>query len=387
VAGTLEFLRAIALVASGPTADHRAIVTDTLTSAPGRPATERAPRRPSATLRDVATATPDVSFDQSQMLELLGLESDPFATEIFARCGVRARALEISPERLRTSLQARTPVTEDQLMRLATRAVDGLAVDLDDIGVLVTASYYTLGGPTLAHRLIDHYGLRSDVDKYHLAGVGCASAVPLLRLATQALRDRAGELALVVAAESASGFLSPISPGDDKVKIIGSALFADGAAAALLELGAGSQGAGPAIVATAVHQVPGTLDHVRFAVSEADSHMYMARELPELAERCVPALVETFLEGQGLDRAAIDHWPVHPGGRGIIEGLQRGLGLSDAELSPSAAVLAEHGNVGTPSAFFVLERTLADRCPLPGDRGLAITIGPGVTVGLMLLQW
>lgn len=321
------------------------------------------------------------------MLELLGLADDSFATEIFAHCGVRTRSLEISPRQLRTSLQARTPETEEQLMRLASRAVDGLEADLDDVGVVVTASYYSLGGPTLAHRLVDRYGLSADADKYHLVGVGCASAVPLLRLAGQALSDRPGELALVVAAESVSGFLSPVAPGDEKVKVIGSALFGDGAAAALLELNADAPGPAPEIAATAVHQVPGTLDHVRFAVSDADSHMRMARELPELAQRAVPALVDAFLADHGLDRAAIDHWPVHPGGRGIIEGLQRGLGLSDADVGPSAAVLAEHGNVGTPSCLFVIERTLTDRRPRPGDRGLAITIGPGVTVGLMLLQW
>jgi predicted naringenin-chalcone synthase len=343
--------------------------------------------RPLATILGVSTATPATSFDQQQMLDLLGLAGDPFATEIFARCGVQSRALEISPQQLRTSLQARTPATEEQLMGLASRAVDGLGAELDDVGVIVTASYYALGGPTLAHRLIDRYRMRTDVDKYPLVGVGCASAVPLLRLASQALRDRPGERALVVAAESISGFLTPVRPGDEKVKVVGSALFADGAAAALLELDDGSVAPGPEITASAVHQVPGTLDHVRFAVSASDSHMRMARELPELAELAVPGLVDAFLAEHGLDREAIDHWPVHPGGRGIVEGLQRGLGLSDAEVAPSAAVLAEHGNVGTPSCFFVLARTLADRRPRPGERGLAITIGPGVTVGLMLLQW
>jgi alkylresorcinol/alkylpyrone synthase len=142
--------------------------------------------------------------------------------------------------------------------------------------------------------------------------------VPLLRLASQALRDRPGEQALVVAAESVSGFLTPVTAGDEKVKIVGSALFGDGAAAALLSLE--PEGPGPEIVATAVHQVPGTLDHVRFAVTGEDSYMQIARELPEIAEKGVPGLVHEFLGRRGLDIGAIDHWPVHPGGKGIIEG-------------------------------------------------------------------
>jgi len=345
----------------------------------GLPAREALP-----TISALATATPDSSFDQAQVLDLLGLTGDAFAEEIFARCGVHTRGLEVSPELLQTTLQQRTGTTEEGLMRLATRAVDTLELESDDVGVLVTANYYS-GGRTLAHRLVDHYGLRSDVDKYHLVGVGCASAVPLLRLASQALRDRPGEQALVVAAESVSGFLTPVTAGDDKVKIVGSALFGDGAAAALLSLE--PEGPGPEIVATAVHQVPGTLDHVRFAVTGEDSYMQIARDLPEIAEKGVPGLVHEFLGRRGLDIGAIDHWPVHPGGKRIIEGLQRGLGLSDEDIAPSAAVLAAHGNVGTPSAFFVLQRTIAERGPRPGERGLAVTIGPGVTVGLMLLQW
>ncbi len=337
----------------------------------------------------LASATPKTSLNQAEVLSLLGLEGDAFATEIFARCGVHRRGLEVSPESLEQTLQQRTECTEAQLMRLATQAVDELGADLSEVGVVVTSNYYSLGGPTIAHRLVDHYHLCADTDKYHLVGVGCASAVPLLRLASQALRDRPGEKALVVAAESVSGFLSPVTASDEKVKVVGSALFGDGAAAALLSLEPADRGhaAGPRIVATAVHQLPGTLGHVRFAVSGEETHMRMARELPALAETGVPELVHDFLDRHDLDAGMIDHWPLHPGGRGILQGLQRGLGLSEEDVAPSAAVLSEHGNVGTPSAFFVLQRTVADREPKPGSLGLAITIGPGVTVGLMLLQW
>ena len=355
---------------------------------PGRPT-----QGPLPTISALATASPETSFGQTEMLDLLGLAGDPFAEQIFARCGVHTRGLEISPESLTQTLQQRTASTEEQLMRLATRAIDALDADLDDVGVVVTANYYSLGGPTLAHRLVDHYALRPDTDKYHVVGVGCASAVPLMRLASQALRDRPGEKALVVAAESVSGFISPVAAGDDKVKIVGAALFADGAAAALLSLDAADpghgpgRGSGPRIVATAVHQVPDTLDHVRFAVSDEDSHMRMARELPALAETGVPELVHEFLARHEVDAGMIDHWPLHPGGRGIIEALQSGLGLSSDDMAPSAAVLAENGNVGTASAFFVLQRAIADRAPQPGELSLVITIGPGVTVGLMLLEF
>src|SRR5215211_1145220 len=318
-----------------------------------------------ARVSGLSVATPPCSYDQAEMLDLLGLRGDEFAEGIFARCGVRRRQLEISPRVLATTLQERTPATEEEHLRLATEAVDRLDLDPAEVGVVVSASYYSLGGPTLAHRLVDRYGFATDADKYHLVGVGCASAVPLFRLAGQALRDRPGQKALVVASESITGFLTKLEPGDGKAKVVGSALFGDGCGATVLS--GGHDEPGPAVLATAVHQVPGTLDHVRFAVSGADSHMEISRELPWLAETGVRPLVETFLRGQGLALEAIDHWLLHPGGRGIVEGLQRGLGLSDEEIEPSLHVLSQHGNVGTPSAFFVLQATAERRRPTTGE--------------------
>ena len=333
----------------------------------------------------LALASPRTSYSQDEMLDLLGLRGNDFAESIFAGCGVERRQLDISESSLRSSLQERTPATEDGLFRLAVRAVDALEIDPAEIGVVVTANYYSLGGPTLAHRLVDHYGFGPDADKYHVVGVGCASAVPLFRLAGQALRDRPGQMALVVAAESVSGFLTSVGDADEKVKIVGSALFADGCGAALL----GGPGAaeGPAVRATSVHQVPGTLEHVRFAVTGEDSHMRIARELPAIAATGLEPLVGEFLGSRGLGLDAIDHWLVHPGGRGIIEGVQRGLGLTDDQVAPSFRVLARHGNVGTPASFFVLGELMESRRLGAGELGCMVTIGPGVTVGLMLLEW
>ena len=340
-----------------------------------------------ARLLGLAVATPSSPFTQDELLDLLGLTDDPFATTVFSRSGVDTRRLTVSEASVARTLQARTATTEDELFGLAVQAIDQLAIDPREIGVVVTGTYYSLGGPTLAHRIVDHYGLDPATDKYHLVGVGCASAVPLFRLALGCLRDWPERKALVVAGESISGFLTGAAPGDDKVKVVGSALFGDGCAAALLDDGGDDQAPGPRIVATAVHQVPETLDYVRFRVTGNDSHLDISRELPALAESSAAGLVESFLGEQGLAMADIDHWLMHPGGRGIVEALQRALGLTNEQVAPSVGVLSEFGNVGTPSGLFVLAKTLAERRPAVGDRALMLTIGPGVTVGLMLLAW
>ncbi|HMJ01565.1 MAG TPA: 3-oxoacyl-[acyl-carrier-protein] synthase III C-terminal domain-containing protein [Conexibacter sp.] len=336
-------------------------------------------------VNEIAVANPASSYSQDEMLTMLGLADDEFAQMIFERCGVERRHFELTPDILGTTLQERTVQTEEQLLRLAIEAIDALELDPADIGTLVTATYYSLGGPTLAHRLLEHYGMDPSTDKYHVVGVGCASAVPLFKIASQSMRDHPGKHALVVAAESITGFLTIVDQDDEQVKTIGSSLFGDGCAAALLTNG--SSVVGPSIVASQQHQIEGTLGTVHFRLAGQDSFMEIGRELPKLARRHLQDLVDGFLAANGASADEVDHWIVHPGGRGIIDGVQKGLSLSDEDVAISRDVLARYGNMGTPTSFYVLRETVAQRKPQPGERGLMVTIGPGVTVGLMLLSW
>jgi predicted naringenin-chalcone synthase len=338
-----------------------------------------------ARIAQLATTNPAASYSQAEMLDLLGLTGNEFAESIFSRCGVERRQFAITPELLRTRLQARVELSEDHLLAMALDAIGDLEYDAGDIGTVITANYYSLGGPTLAHRLVDELGLDPDTDKYHVLGVGCASAVPLFKLASQALLEKPESRALVVGAESITGFLTTVAPDDEKTKIVGSALFGDGCAAALLTRDAAASG--PALLAAKVHQIDDTLGSVRFRVSADDSFMHMGRELPTIAREGSGELVDDFLAERGLTRDRVQHWMIHPGGRGIIEGVEEGLGLSREQVQVSYDTLAEHGNMGTPSSFYVLKGVAERNDPKPGELGLMLTIGPGVTVGLMLLRW
>ena len=338
-----------------------------------------------ARIDQLATTNPAASYSQDEMLDLLGLRGNEFAEHIFNVCGVQNRQFAITPELLASKLQSRVEYSEDHLLKMALDAVGKLDCDPGDIATVITANYYSLGGPTLAHKLVAELGLDPSTDKYHVLGVGCASAVPLFKLASQALLEKPESRALVVGAESITGFLTTVGPDDEKTKIVGSSLFGDGCAAAVLTRDAAS--AGPALLAAKVHQVEDTLGSVQFRVSADDSFMHMGRELPTIAREGVAKLVDDFLAERGLTRDRIEHWMIHPGGRGIIEGVEEGLGLSREDVQVSYDTLADHGNMGTPSSFYVLKGVAERNEPNPGELGLMLTIGPGVTVGLMLLRW
>ena len=333
--------------------------------------------------RLAVTDHPEEPLSQHEVMALLGLEGDEFAQRVFGRSAVNSRSLGLSTATLERTLQGRTSLTEDQLFANAVQAVAELDLDPAEIGTVVTASLYSLGGPTLAHRLVEAFAMDLATDKYHVIGVGCASMVPLVRLVTQSLDHHPDKKALIVAAESMSGLLSRATPEDERSKTVGSAIFGDGCGAVAIDKG----DTGPAIVASKVHQIPGTLDVVRMELSDVDSYLHLDRDLPDVAAAGLADLVDEFLDCTGLVRADLNHWIVHPGGRRILDCVREALELGFERLEVSYDVLANRGNVGTPSIFYVLAETIRRNHPGPGARGLMITVGPGVTVGLMLLAF
>lgn len=338
-----------------------------------------------ACISGLALANPETAYTQDQVLALLGLTDDEFAQRIFHRGGIQHRRLDLKPELLGTTLQGRSSEIEEQLTEYAVRAVEGLGVDPSEVGTVITSSLYSLGCPTLAHRLAERLEIDPAADRYHILGVGCASAVPLVRLAQQSLSGYPGKKALIVAAESMSGIMMRANDGDPRSKTVASSLFGDGCAAMLLEPSTAADG--PIVLASKVHQISGTLDAVTLDFSANDSHLRLIKELPDVAGKHLHGLVSDFLAANGLSAGEIDHWLIHPGGRRIIESVQEALGLADEHVRISFEVLANHGNVGTPSIFYVMHRTIQQSDPNPGEYGLMITIGPGVSVGLMLLRW
>ena len=186
----------------------------------------------------------------------------------------------------------------------------------------------------------------STIDTYHLTGVGCASAVPLMRLAAQSLSFVPHEQALVVAAESMSSILVRGREGDPRAKTVGSAIFGDGCAAALIS--SDPEAAGPVILATQVHHIPDTLGAVHLRADPGESYLHLAVELPDLAAAGLDRLVGGFLAAHRLSFRAIDHWidaiprrPSHHRNRATRWRSPTRTSRAAGGCSP------EHGNVGT----------------------------------------
>src|ERR1700691_4112621 len=161
--------------------------------------TRRTAPRTGTRIAGVAVSDTAEALSQEQVLERLGLSGDEFAERIFARSGVKQRHLNLSDDFLGRTLQRRTELIEQELLAHSIEAVEQLQIDPQRIGTVISASLYSLGCPTLAHRLVEHFQMDPTTDKYHITRGGCASGVPLMRLAVQAMHEHPEKHALVVA--------------------------------------------------------------------------------------------------------------------------------------------------------------------------------------------
>jgi polyketide synthase Type III len=100
-----------------------------------------------------------------------------------------------------------------------------------------------------------------------------------------------------------------------------------------------------------------------------------------------PGVVRRLLARHQLSHEEVRHWVFHTGGRRVLEGCQRALNLSDADMAANFEVLRRYGNMQSGTVLFSLEETLRTRHPQSGDHGVFIGIGPGMTVAAMLLRW
>ncbi len=143
---------------------------------------------------------------------------------------------------------------------------------------------------------------------------------------------------------------------------------------------------GPRIRATRSVFYRDTEDVMGWHVSEHGFSLVLSPAVPAIAREKLGADVDSFLREQGLMRGDIGFWALHPGGPKVLEAAGEALGLAREELALSWDSLRRVGNLSSASVLHVLERTLLERPPARGTRGLLLAMGPGFCSELVLLE-
>ncbi|WP_246609243.1 type III polyketide synthase [Nonomuraea rhizosphaerae] len=264
-------------------------------------------------------------------------------------------------------------------------ALDKAGVPPGRVDHLVYCSTTGLATPSMDASLARRVGLRPDVKRVPVFGLGCAAGASGVARLNDYLRGWPEQVAALVCVELCS---LTIQRGDTSVaNLVASGLFGDGAAAVV----ASGRGAGPEVVATRSKLYPDTGDLMGWRVSEHGFRLVLDAALPHFVERVLADDIRDFLAGNGCTPDQVGAWICHPGGPKVIDAVVKTLGLDPAALDITWRSLREHGNMSSVSVLHVLEETMAATAGSaggpPGRPAVLLAMGPGFSAELLLLHW
>ncbi len=334
---------------------------------------------------------PPYSYSQTEIYERFlepHLGRNRRARILFQRAGIEHRFTAIAgeyhnvfrgtQERNRTFMQAALPLGEATVRR-ALDAANVPARAIDQFSVISCTGYDL---PFLDLQIAGQVGLRRDLRRTCILGMGCYGAFPgLVRARDVALADPQ-QHALMLSIELCSLHFQPTA---DTENVIVSALFGDGAAAAVV--GFDEDSTGPMLVDSLTRCEYNTLEHMAFHLTDHGMKMVLSAYVPELLEANIEEFVDELLERNHLKRRDVRFWGLHPGGLKIMQHIERRLELERDALSYSRAVLRRYGNMSSATILFVLDEIIRCGKPEQGDYAVLLAFGPGLTMEGCLLQW
>jgi alkylresorcinol/alkylpyrone synthase len=338
----------------------------------------------------VATAVPQFVLGQSEVMRRIDLALGPQSREIvrllpmFGNTGIERRyscvpiewyeELHEWPERNQVYLDSALDLIESATRRALERA----RRRPEEIEAVVVVSTTGIATPSLDALLMERMNLRRTVKRLPIFGLGCAGGAIGLARAGALAHAHPGALVLFLVVELCA--LCFRRDDFSKSNIVATALFGDGAAAALIS----SPGEGPRIVAGGEYTWPESLDVMGWEVTREGLKAIFSRDIPELVTTKLHDVAVEFLASQALTLQDIDSFVCHPGGAKVLDALEFAFELEPGALCAAREVLREFGNMSAATVMFVLERTIADS--KPWKRALVSALGPGFTAGFTLLE-
>jgi alkylresorcinol/alkylpyrone synthase len=264
----------------------------------------------------------------------------------------------------------------DLLERAAVDVLKQTGLDPAEIDGIVVVSTTGIATPSLDALLMERMGFRRDVWRLPVFGLGCAGGVLGLARAAAMAAASPGQKILYLVVELCA--LTFRRSDQSKSNIIATALFGDGAAAAVV-----GPGDGPEIAAWGEYCWPNSLDVMGWRVEDDGLGVIFSRNIPAVIRAEFRSAAEGFLGRHGLTLADIGNFVCHPGGAKVIEALEDALGLARGAMTEGRAVLRDFGNMSAATIMFVLQRALGAG---PRGRRLLSSLGPGFTAGFLLLE-
>jgi len=291
----------------------------------------------------------------------------------------------------------------------AERALEEANTDPAAITHLVTVSCTGFFAPGPDSRLIETLGLPRSVERTHVGFMGCHGAMNGLRVGASHTGANPHARVLVCAVELCS---LHVAYGWDPEDLVANAIFGDGAAAvvgrpALPEeiraLGGGEEGipgSGPApgggpipapgsaeapwtITANGTFLIPDSREAMSWRIGDHGFRMTLSPRVPDLIRAHLKSWLEGWLAREGVALEEVASWAIHPGGPRILGAVEEALALERSETEVAREVLAQHGNMSSPTILFILKEMRARKVARPL---VALAFGPGLVVEAVLIR-
>jgi len=306
------------------------------------------------------------------------------------------RALRVKGRHLALPLEAYKPRPWGETNRLwielaerlgaeaMSEALERAGLQPTDVDALVFVSVTGIATPSIDALLVNRLGLRSDIKRMPLFGLGCVAGASGLARSADLMQSLDSGVVVLLSVELCS--LTLQLEDSSPANMIAAGLFGDGAAAVVLVDGDAESG-GPSILATRSVLYPNTAHVMGWDISERGFQLVLSPEIPVLVRENLPGDVDRFLGDMGLARSDISVWVAHTGGPKVLSSMEGALGLPRGTMDISWERLAKVGNVSSASVLQVLKHTTEKKRPAAGSYGLMLAMGPGFCAELLLVQW
>jgi alkylresorcinol/alkylpyrone synthase len=346
-----------------------------------------------ARIVSTATAVPPHKLDAETYKRYCDLVFPPAKAravrKIVDNARIDARYLSASPDQL-IAPRSLADKSEDYARvslglceAVARRALDRAHLVPTDVDLIITTSCTGVMIPSVDAFLVEALEMRRDVVRLPITELGCAAGAAALARAREHCLAFPDHTVLVIAVELPS---LTFQRGDQSMtNLVACSIFGDGAAAVVVSNRAARK-PGPFIVDSRTHLYPHSDHLMGFQLKDGGFHIVLDREVPARLKGEVRPLVEALLQKHGLGLADVRFTAVHPGGRRILEDLDRDLGIGGLT-EPSWDVLRKYGNLSSATVLFVLDDLISRTPPPVGSYGILAAFGPGFSCELSLLRW
>jgi alkylresorcinol/alkylpyrone synthase len=334
----------------------------------------------------VETVLPDHRYEQAEITEAFSRLTncdEALLRRFHGATGVEGRNLALplaDYTKLNSFGQANALYVEialDLAEQALRGALDKAELPPEKIDHLMFCSTTGLATPSLDAKLAQRAGLRDDIKRVPVFGLGCAAGASGLSRLYDYLRGWPDHVAALVCVELCS--LTFQRDDTSIANLVASGLFGDGAAAVV----ATGRGRGPEIIATRSRLYPGTEHLMGWEVSDHGFRIVLDADLTGFVDQVLAADIRTFLADYGVTPDQVATWICHPGGPKVIDRIVRNLGLPPKALEVTWRSLREYGNLSSVSVLHVFQETRG----CPGQPALLMALGPGFSAELLLLHW